>query len=60
MKSALFFMLFFVNALCGFYFRNPIAFGFSVLALTISILFASRERVEDDEDEKKEELETEK
>lgn len=59
MKSALFFALFFVNALVGFYFRNPIAFGFSILALVVSILFAVRTHIEES-NEVEEELETEK
>lgn len=51
MKSALFFVLFFVNSLVGFYFRNPIAFGFSIIALLISILFAFKTNIEEKEEE---------
>lgn len=51
MKSALFFILFFINALVGFYFRNPIAFGFSIIALVISILFAFRTNIEEKDEE---------
>lgn len=48
MKSGIFFMIFFINILFGLYFRNPIAFAFSIIALVISVLFSCRDRVVSD------------
>lgn len=42
MKTAVFFALFIVNALLGIFTRHPVIFGFSILALAISLLFSAR------------------
>lgn len=42
MKTAVFFVLFIVNAGLGVYLRHPIIFTFSIFALIISLLFSAK------------------
>ena len=42
MKSTIYFIMFFLNALMGIYFRHDVACVFSILALIISFIFAIR------------------